>query len=293
MARDLATAKPQASTAKAPYLPESLRRLLADPFRMAGEGAVEWQPPEVPPETVKLRSAATELEAGLKPATPGHVTWCCNKLFVLPTRDGSAISAAFMTDNFIDVCGQFPDDLWSAGTLEILKNNTFRPTPAEMFKIIAPKLADRQRMLERIRMMIAGSGQKALDKPAVVVVTAARERLRGILSEQRVKAYADESHRTHDMAHTERALAYEERRPMADWARQFFDDRVAAQEGSVPRSVGQHAKAAISPTNRRLAELAAAKRDGRQPAPWKAGDVVYQQSHEPPPPTEEPMGAEA
>lgn len=262
--------KAKASAATAPKLSESLRRLLADPFRMEGEGLVDWQPPDVPPETAKLRAAASEIEIGLKPATPGHIEWCCNKLFVLPTRDGSAMSAAFMTDNFIDVCGQFPDDLWSTGTLELLRANTFRPTPAEMFKIVAPKFAERRRMLDRINMMIGGQPTPEKATAPKFVATAARDRLRKILAEQRDKPYADESHRVHDMAHAERALAFEERRWMADWAQRFFDDRVAAQGGPAVDGIGKHAKAAAtrnSPTNRRMAGIAAAKREGRWPAP--------------------------
>jgi len=140
--------------------------LLADPFSL-GDELVAWTPPAVPPETATLRAGLAELEGGLQPASPGHMTWCLNKLFVLPTRDGLKLTSAFQADNFIDVCGEFANDLWTEATIEILKTKTFRPTPAEMLAIVGPKAALRRRMVERIKIMISGKVQLEKPKPFV------------------------------------------------------------------------------------------------------------------------------
>lgn len=260
---------PKANTqARAPRLTESARRLLADPFRMEGEGHRDWEPPEVPPESVKLRAWAQELETCLKPATPGHMQWCVGKLMVLPSRSGDFATSAVQADNFIDACGHFPDDLWSTATLKLLQTKRFRPTPAEVVELIGPDFVVRQRMLDRTNTMLGAEPSKAIPAQPKFVATAARDRLRKILAEQQTRDYADESHRVHAMAHTERALAFEERRPMADWAQQFFDGRLAA-DGQPTSSLGQHAKAVVghrSPSTLRVTELAAARREGRPPA---------------------------
>ncbi len=121
----------------------------------------------MPPETSILKAGRTELERALQPATPGHMQWCLNKLFVLPTRDGAAVTTAFQADNFIDACGAFPDDLWSAATLEILQTKTFRPVPAEMVEAIGSRFRERQRMLERVNVMLGGQAQLEAPKPFV------------------------------------------------------------------------------------------------------------------------------
>lgn len=130
----------------------------------------------MPPETSILKAGRTELERALQPATPGHMQWCLNKLFVLPTRDGAAVTTAFQADNFIDACGAFPDDLWSAATLEILQTKTFRPVPAEMVEAIGSRFRERQRMLERVNVMLGG--QAAIEAPKPFTPEPEADRLR-------------------------------------------------------------------------------------------------------------------
>lgn len=229
--------------------------MLADPFSLGSE-IPAWEPPPVLPDSSRLRAVRQELDTGLKAPTPGHMEWCIRKLLMLPSRSATELDKAFQTENFLDACGHYPDDLWTWATTELLRSKTFRPSPAEMVEITEPKYGERQRMLERVNLMLEGAASKPAEVPKYVP-TAARDRLRKIFAEQQTKPYADESHRLHDMANTERALAYEEKRPMADWAWQFFADRVDPGE----RAAG--AKRVSEATSARLAELAAAHREGR------------------------------
>lgn len=206
--------------------------MLADPYSL-GDVVPAWQPPEVPPETSRLRAAALELELGLQPATPGHMQWCVNKLFVLPTRDVSTVTAAFAADNFIDACGHFPDDLWSAGTIELLQSKTFRPSPAELVAAIGPKYRERQRMLERVKIMLGGRASEDPNKPFEPEPLESRLRqlrdsLRKIGQHGRAAPY-------------ERGLAKMENRAPEDWslASHGVEKRdMAAREPSPPLSPG-------------------------------------------------------
>ena len=134
---------------------ESLRRSLADPFHL-GDEIPKWEPPAAIPRPETLRPAIAELERTLTPAESPHQQWCVGKLFVLPTRDGTPVKAAMQADNFIDACGHFPTDLWTAGTIELLQSSTFRPSPAELFAAVNPRYQLRQRMLERAKSMLHG-----------------------------------------------------------------------------------------------------------------------------------------
>lgn len=135
-------------------LSASMRRLLADPYT-AGDDVPAWSPPARLPEARVLTEAVREIERALRPATAAHMRWCVHKLFVLPTAGSDTTSAALMADNFIDACGHLPDDLWSAGTLELLQTKSFRPTPAELLRTVDRKLAERRRMLGRAKGLLA------------------------------------------------------------------------------------------------------------------------------------------
>jgi hypothetical protein len=257
-----ATTKPKASQAVAPRLPESLRRLLADPLSLEGDPApAMWQAPDVPPESSTLRAARHELERALQPAARGHMEWCVNKLFVLPTRAGTAQEAAFQADNFIDACGHFPDDLWTAATLKLLQTKKFRPVPAEMVEVIGHDFTERQRMLERIRVML--QGKPALPAPAqgqqkFVPLTV---KLRELRKERDAKGDAGELFAA---AWCERSLALQEKRPIEQWARDFFD-----QHGwSSARS-----QSAIDSSKSAYRALQKAGLAGRSPAPERPDDA--------------------
>lgn len=131
-----------------------MRRLLADPFALASE-IPAWEAPPVPPEAAKIRAARQELERGLQPATSKHMRWCLTKLSALPSKENQEMTFALFAENFIDACGEYPDDLWTEGTLELLKTKTFRPSPAELVTVLDRKFQERKRMLQRAQMMLA------------------------------------------------------------------------------------------------------------------------------------------
>lgn len=174
-----------------------------------------------------MKAGRTELDRALQPASPGHMQWCLNKLFVLPTRDGAAVTTAFQADNFIDACGAFPDDLWSAATLEILQTKTFRPVPAEMVEIIGAKFRERQRMLERVNVMLGGAVQIEAPKPFVpelddVRLRHLRDSLKRVGKHSRAAIY-------------EGKLAHLEGRPIEAWATEpQADDGPAADVERLP-----------------------------------------------------------
>lgn len=146
-------------TSSPPKLSESQRRLLADGFHL-GDTVPKWEPPAVLPDSSKLRSVKIELERGLESPNANHVQWCLNKLFSRPTRDPTEEKAAFQAETFLDACGHFPDDLWTLATTELLQTQTFRAAPAEMYAIANPRYRERQRMLERVNLMLAGGAPK-------------------------------------------------------------------------------------------------------------------------------------
>lgn len=106
-----------------------------------------------------------ELERGLQPTRPQFLKWCCDKLSSLPTQTATGINGALWTDNVIDVCAEFPEDILQTVTLELLKSCTFRPSPAEVFKAADGKHGLRKRMLDRTNLMLRG-GQPALPDPS-------------------------------------------------------------------------------------------------------------------------------
>lgn len=135
---------------------------------MEGEGAVEWQRPSHNDlvraglgtmvgglDSRRVETLVREIDRGLQQARPAVAEWCVQKLFVLPTQNGTGMSAALMADNFIDVCGHFPEDIWQSTTLELLKTSTWRPAPAQFVAIAEPRHAERKRMLDRVKTLLA------------------------------------------------------------------------------------------------------------------------------------------
>lgn len=256
--------------------------MLADPYRLEGEGEVPW---ELRPEQLAKSSLATlagtidrrrvenliaELQRGLQPTRPPFLKWICDKLSALPTQNGSGLNAALWTDNVIDVCEHYPEDLLQTATLELLRTKTFRPSPAEIVAVIEPRYGERQRMRDRAKTLLAPVAEnerpKTFHRPPEV------ERLRKILAEQQARTDVSDEDRLFNMSHTERSLAMLERRAMAPWAQEFFDARIEAMP------VRGKASAAA-----RMVVIAASK-----PAPWRPGEPLYQYDAEPPPPTEIP-----
>lgn len=226
---------------------ESLRRSLADTFSL-GDAPTTWEPPAALPERTTLRGAVVELERSLRPATPAHVQWCVGKLMVMPARGGDFTKAAMQTDNFIDACGHFPDDLWSAGTLELLQTKTFRPSPAELFAVISAKYDQRRRMLDRAKWMLnpIGNAEAPEEKPIPT-------RLGRIEHTRTIYARMN---RIRDVERIDREIAAEKGEP------------VPASSVAEIRDIPERPpfKPIDSPSARRCAKLAAERHTGK-PAP--------------------------
>lgn len=154
-------AKGAPTAAPPPSLTELQRRLLADPFRLEGESGVRWEPPSVLPDRERVKRVVAELDRGLLPTRPEFLKWICDKLSALPTQTATGMNAALWADNVIDVCAHYPEDLLQSATLELLRTKTFRPTPAEIVEVIDSKFLERQRMLERARMLLGNDALKA------------------------------------------------------------------------------------------------------------------------------------
>jgi hypothetical protein len=210
------------TAAPPPSLTESQRRLLADPFRMEGEGAVDWQRPSMGDlvraglgttvgglDNRRVETLVRELDRGLHQARPAVAEWCVQKMFVLPTQNGTGVSAALMADNFIDVCGHFPEDIWQSTTLELLKTCTWRPSPAQFVAIAEPRHLERKRMLDRVKTLLAPPPEAP--KPFEPEPRAVR--LRSMRDSYRKHGYADRA------AKFEIELAAVEGREPEDWIR--------------------------------------------------------------------------
>jgi len=190
--------------------------LLADPFSL-GADLAPWVPPTVPPESAALRAARNELERTLQPGSRGHIAWCLGKMAKgMAHRKGDATDWAMRTEAWADACGHFPDDLWSTATLELLQTKTYFPAPAEMVEIVGPKFSERQRMLERIKIMLGGQAQ--VEKPKVFTPEPEADRLRHLRdSLKRVGKHGR-------AAHYEARLAKLEGREPEAWSANAADD---------------------------------------------------------------------
>ena len=231
-------------------MPASLRRLLADPFSLGSE-LVEWTPPAVPPETSTLRAARTELERTTQPGSHGHIAWCLGKMAKgMAHRKGDATDWAMRTEAWADACGHFPDDLWSAATLELLQTKTYFPAPAEIVEIVGPKLNERRRMLERVKAMLGG--QARLEAPKVFVAEPEAVRIRTMRDGFRRIG------KVWKAAQYETRLADIEGRTVEDWAHEAPNDEPAAVAEKAP------SLPPISPSLQATTMMAAARRHRQQ-----------------------------
>lgn len=204
-----------------------------------------WVLPSVLPGADRVKRVIAELDRGLQPTRPEFLKWICDKLAALPTQTATGVNAALWTDNVCDVCDGYPEDLLKAACLELLKTRTFRPSPAEIVKLIEPKHAERKRMLAR--------AQKLLPQPkaaAEVPRETLPERLRAM-----VTSYRKFPQHLDKAARYERELAaIEEREPEA-WACSVMAVPTGAAPAERPPFVPD-----VSPSARRLAALAQAHR---------------------------------
>jgi len=211
--------------------------------------ALPWQPPSVPPASDVLRAGIAELQRGVEPAPPAHVDWCLAKLFVLPSRAATAEDQALQADNFQEVAGHYPTDLWTEATTEILRTSKFRPAPAELVALVDARFRERQRMLERARSMLEPPKPKLPPPPPVPKET-------GLQRLQNLRTIYANHQRQADVDRIDRLIAIEQGtapRPMLDDEPDL--EREPANDGPfVPSD---------TPMNRRLRELAEASRGRR------------------------------
>lgn len=264
-------------------MPARLRQALADALVLDHPDA-PWQPPEQLPPENDIRLGITLLERQVGGCDRAHAAYCVAKMMAAFNERMTKAESDLRTSVWFEACGDVPNDLWSAGTIELIRawkrDEHFGrvPEPSDMRAVVEDRLRRRSTDLQRCRVMLARMNtQKA---PVPKQQAPHREqpipRLKRILAEQRDDMTVSDSDRLFNCANTERALAFQERRLMEPWAQQFFDDRVAAAGGPPRDSVGRQASIAAqrsSPSAKRLAELAAAKREGR-PLPEYRGDVA-------------------
>lgn len=120
-----------------------------------------WVVPSVLPDPDRVKRVIGELDRGLQPTRPEFLRWICDKLSALPSQSASGVNAALWTDNVCDVCDGYPEDLLQGACLELLKTRTFRPSPAEIVKLIEPKHAERRRMLARAKRLLPDTAKPA------------------------------------------------------------------------------------------------------------------------------------
>lgn len=163
------------------------------------------------PDSATLRAAKAEFERTLQPGTHGHMAWCLGKMASgMASRKGDHTSWAMRTEAWLDACGHFPDDLWTKGALELLQTKTYIAAPAEMVEIVGPLYRERQRMLERVKLML-GSAAVA-EKPKTFVQDPADVRLRTMRDSLKRIGKVGRA------ARYERDLAALEGRSVEDWA---------------------------------------------------------------------------
>lgn len=188
-----------------------------------------------------------ELDRGLQPTRPEFLKWICDKLSALPSQGANATNAALWSDNVCDVCEGYPEDLLQAMCLEVLKTRQWRPTPAEIVKLIEPKHAERKRMLARAKKLLP-QPKAAAEVPRETLP----ERLRAM-----VTSYRKFPQHLDKAARYERELAaIEEREPEA-WAASVVPAPAEAPPERPPFAPS------TSPTAMRLAALAKAHRTGK------------------------------
>lgn len=218
-----------------------------------------WTPPAVPPATSDLRAALQILEAQSAPATPKHVAWCLAKLMMAfePATKLSGEETRLRAAVWLEACGDLGDALWSQATLAAIQSSKWMPKPAEFRALVERQLTERAKRLQRCRAMLDGTREPP--KPAEVPIPTRLGRLEHLRS-----TYASFG-RTADVERIQREIAIEkgdlvrQERALAD-----APDRLTERQPFQP---------ADTPQNRRLRELAEARRGGR-PAPAPEPDAI-------------------
>ena len=227
-----------------------------------------------------LRFGLSLLERQTAGVDRKHAAYCVGKLVSGFNERMTKDEGALRTEVWMEACGDIPADLWSAATVDLLRgwrrdDHYGRvPEPSDFRAAVQTRLARRLTDLQRCRAMLAKVNAPTEPKSAGPIRVPEPVRLQRILEQQRIADVPD-ADRAFNMANTERALAFIERRPMVLWAQQFFDERAARDGAGFTSAVKAAARAmplgdaAPSPT-----ATAALKRSN---AAWarKQGRVQY------------------
>lgn len=253
MSNDLARPN-QAATPATPSrrLPNSVERALADSLSLEHPD-VPWAPPEVPPPTADLRAALQILEAQMAPATPKHVAWCLAKLMMAfePSTKLGPDETKLRAAVWLEACGDLGDALWSKATMAAIQSSKWMPKPAEFRALVDKQLAERAKRLQRCRAMLDGS------RPAAPVEQPIPTRIGRLMH---TRSIYERMGRTMDVERLDREIAREQGNSPTCANPQINPEAGKATTAREPF------KPADTPTNRRLAELAEARRTGK-PAP--------------------------
>lgn len=244
-----------------------------------------WALPAVLPSVADLRTAIEILETQ-STTSRKHMAWCLSKLAMAfePNSRMSDQDTKFRAEIWAEACGDLGEELWSKATLDAIQDLKWMPKPAEFRKFVDHKLAERTRRLQRCRQMLEAQGeqfgggiridprrpQPFVREPEDVRLRTLRDTLRKVGKEDRAAGY-------------ERQLAALEHREPEDWARTNrpampIDPLKPKATVGTFRSAAASAGAVVqaarpSPMGDRAAELAAAQREGRAPAPWDGAPI--------------------
>jgi hypothetical protein len=231
-------------------LPSSVERALADGLSLEHPD-VPWSPPAVPPASADLRAALQILEAQAAPATPKHVAWCLAKLMMAfePATKLSGEETKLRAGVWLEACGDLGDALWTKATLAAIQSSKWMPKPAEFRKLVEREIDERSKRLQRCRAML--DGVRTPSRPVEQPIPTRIGRL------MHTRSIYERMGRTADVERIDREIAAEQGADMGI---------PTSAEVGIPTTVRPPFAPADTPTNRRLAELAASKREGRPPA---------------------------
>ncbi|CAB4167502.1 hypothetical protein UFOVP860_24 [uncultured Caudovirales phage] len=202
-------------------MPASLKQVLADPFAFGDHPDVQWRVPEKLPPTQDLALGINILEAQLQRVDRKHAAFCLSKILVGFNERKTGDEAKLLLEVWLEANGDLPNDLWSAGVLELLQTHKFgMPKPVHLREAVAARLTERTTKLTRARAMLAKAGQA--EKPQEFVKDrqdvrdrTLRDSLLRIGKTDRAAAY-------------ERSIAVREGREPEDWARAAVVHRPSA-----------------------------------------------------------------
>jgi len=248
-------------------LPASLKRALADSFAL-GHPDIPWQLPENLPPVAEIRTGIDVLKTQLARVDRRHAAYCIAKLVSGFNEKLSREESALRLEVWIEACGDIPNDLWSAGTLHLLRSwkrdehYGRAPEASDLRAAIEKELAKRQESLRRAVSMLEAAADK---KPEPAQAEPVEHRLRGAIWRgwhARVNGGHFMAERLWGWAQkAERELAEIENRAPAPWA-----DAVPLPPPPVaekPRGMSKIGTAMQA----RLAELAHAHHHGIAPPP--------------------------